>query len=118
MWQQRRVGRDHNDDRASFFLINFTRNLFADGDSSNCELRATSAISLNESADCIGASRFLATGVTVPGYRHDARCSSGSTFELVTDHPGPAADASLFDWASLGRLECVPDIFWLYVKPI
>src|SRR5439155_23403382 len=113
MRQQRCIGCDHNNDRTRFLLVNVAGNLLANWDSSNCELRAASAIGLNESADCIGASR---TGFIL--HFDHARGSPGSAFELVTDHPGPAADASLFDWATVGRLECVPDVVWFNVKAI
>src|SRR5260370_14762444 len=57
--QQRRVGRDHHDDRASLFLVNGARNLFTHRNTRDCQLRSASAICLNKNADDIIVRRFI-----------------------------------------------------------
>src|SRR5438034_11089880 len=113
MWQQRRVGRDHDDNRTGFFLVNFARDFFADRYAGNRKLRTSPTISLNERTDCI---RARETGFIL--YLDHARRSAGSAFELVAAHARTAADTPLLDHAAMRRLECIPDIFWSNMKAI
>ena len=53
--QQRRVGRNDNDDRAGFLLVNRAGNFPAHGNAGNGELRPAPAIRLHKNADRVGA---------------------------------------------------------------
>src|SRR5207248_1487330 len=55
-----------------------------------------------------------------PGYSngHDTRGGAVAPFELVTDHTGPAADASLLNCAAVRGIERVPDVLGFNMEPI
>src|SRR5882724_4790539 len=114
IWQKRRVCCNYCDARAAFLLVNFPGNFLAHRHARDCELRTATEICLQKHADDESSRWSVFRNADIDF----ARGGPVAPFELIANHSGPAADASLFDSATVGGIERVPDMFRFNVKTI
>src|SRR4029077_4709983 len=80
----------------------------------NNQLQPAPEVRLQENADNKSSWRSILRNPEVDF----ARGRSISAFELITNHAGPTADASLFRRATVRSIERMPDVFRLKMKAI
>src|SRR6266550_6598659 len=115
MRNERRVGADDNDDRATVQIAEcsggvgtLVGNLLADRDPRDAKIFARAIVALHQDTDCVGAD-----------FRFDfSRRRADAALEFVADHSRPAADVAFFDGAVVCGIDRVERVFGFDVKSI
>ncbi len=112
--QERRVGRNHDDDRAivavhgGFVAVGAPAQVLAYRNSGDPQRRAGAVVSLYQRAHRIGVALHLDL----------ARGRADAALEAVTGHAGAAADAAFLDRPALRAVECRVDMRRLHVEAV
>ena len=112
MRHQRRIGGDHDDDRAlvphGLAPEQIVLQVFSDRSTCDPQLATYTIVSLDERTDDIRALIDL----------HQARARASAALEFVADHPGTTAHVPFRNRAALSTVEGSEDVLGLHVKSV